>query len=60
MMRIYSHPRVAARRAVVETLSVVQTGQAQGGYVTNRVTKLFPATTASRQAIEKNGRGAQI
>ena len=47
MMRIYSHPRVAARRAGVETLSVVQTGQAQGGYVTNRVTKLFPATTAS-------------
>jgi integrase len=44
MMRIYSHPRVAARRAAVATLSVVR--QVQEGYVTNRVTNTLPDGTA--------------
>jgi integrase len=49
MMRIYSHPRLAAKRAAVEALATVrqatpatQTGQFEGGYVTNRVTKQLP------------------
>jgi len=60
MMRIYSHPRLAARRAAVETLSVVGTGQAGGGYVTNHVTRALPAKAQTRQVVEENGRGAQI
>ena len=50
MMRIYSHPRLAAKRVAVEALATVrqaapatQTGQSEGGYVTNRVTKQLPA-----------------
>ena len=43
MMRIYSHPRVAARPAAVEALGTVKAGQLEGGYVTNHVTKLLPA-----------------
>jgi len=60
MMRIYSHPRLAARRAAVETLCVVKTAQFQGGYGTNHVTKLLAAENEPGQATEKNGRGAQI
>jgi len=47
MMRVYSHPRLAARRAAVQTLGMVKPGQdggqLQGGYVTKRVTKQLPA-----------------
>ena len=47
MTRHYSHPRLAARRAAVEALSVIrpeaQTGQIHSGYVTNYVTKQLPA-----------------
>jgi integrase len=37
MMQIYSHPRMAARRAAVETLGAVKPG-----HVTTRVTKALP------------------
>ncbi len=43
MTRHYSHPRLAARRAAVESLATVKVGQFQGGYVTNHVTKQLPA-----------------
>jgi integrase len=50
MTRYYSHPRLAARRAAVESLATVkpvaQTGQFEGGYVTNHVTKQLPAQVA--------------
>ncbi|HLW79005.1 MAG TPA: tyrosine-type recombinase/integrase, partial [Terriglobia bacterium] len=43
MTRHYSHPRLAARRAAVETLATVRpatlTGQFERGYVTNHATK---------------------
>jgi len=42
MTRHYSHPRLAARRAAVETLMVAKTDQFPGGYVTNHVTKALP------------------
>ena len=49
MMRIYSHPRLAAKRVAVEALATVrqvtparETGQFEEGYVTNRVTKQLP------------------
>ena len=60
MMRIYSHPRLAAKRLAVEALATVKTGQSEGGYVTNHVTKELPAGLAAAEDIEKNGRGAQI
>jgi len=60
MMRIYSHPRLAAKRLAVEALATVKTGQSEGGYVTNHVTKELPAGFADAEVIEKNGRGAQI
>jgi len=60
MMRIYSHPRMAARRAAVETLATVKVGQFQGGYVTKHVTNALPLPSEESQAIEKIGRGAQI
>jgi integrase len=60
MMRIYSHPRMAARKAAVEALSTLKSGQSEGGYVTNHVTKGLPAPAQESQAIEKIGRGAQI
>jgi len=60
MMRIYSHPRLAAKRLAVEALATVKTGQSEGGYVTNHVTKALPAGFADAEVIEKNGRGAQI
>jgi integrase len=51
MMRIYSHPRLAAKRVAVEALATVrqatpaaQTGQFEGSYVTNRVTKQLPGS----------------
>jgi hypothetical protein len=47
MTRHYSHPRLAARRAAVETLATIkpapEKGQFEGGYVTNHVTKALPA-----------------
>jgi len=43
MTRHYSHPRIAARRAAVEALATVQSGDVRGGYVTNHVTKGLPA-----------------
>ena len=60
MMRIYSHPRVAARRAAVEALATVKTGQFEGGYGTNHVTKLLPAEVEAGQVVEKNNRGERI
>jgi integrase len=43
MMRIYSHPRLAAKRLAVEALATVKTGQSEG-YVTNHVTKQLSAS----------------
>jgi integrase len=60
MMRIYSHPRVAARRAAVEALATVKIGQFEGGYGTNHVTKLLPVKAEESQAIEKINRGERI
>jgi hypothetical protein len=60
MMRIYSHPRLAAKRLAVEALATVKTGQPEGGYVTNHVTKELPVGSIAAEVIEKNGRGAQI
>ena len=60
MMRIYSHPRLAAKRTAVEALATVKSGQSEGGYVTNHVTKALPAVTVEAEVIEKSGRGAQI
>ena len=42
MTRHYSHPRMAARRAAVETLGTVKPQAFEGGYVTNYVTKELP------------------
>jgi len=42
MTRHYSHPRMAARRAAVETLGTVKPAAFEGGYVTNHVTKELP------------------
>jgi integrase len=50
MTRHYSHPRIAARRAAVEALSVVKASQpalSQGGYVTNHVTKQLAASNGN-------------
>jgi len=60
MMRIYSHPRVAARHAAVEALGTVKIGQSEGGYVTNHVTKLLPAQVEASQVVEKENRGERI
>jgi integrase len=60
MMRIYSHPRLAARRAAVETLAAVKVGQFRVGYGTNHVTKQLPAGFAESQPIEKINRGERI
>ena len=60
MMRIYSHPRLAAKRMAVQALGTVNAGPREGGYVTNHVTKALPATTAEIQVVENVGRGAQI
>lgn len=49
MTRHYSHPRLAARRAAVEALSIIRPAASEaspaGGYVTNHVTKQLPAAT---------------
>jgi integrase len=46
MMRVYSHPRLTAKRDAVEALSAAkvlpQPARPVGGYVTNRVTKALP------------------
>lgn len=60
MTRLYSHPRLTARRLAVEALSTLKTGQFEGGYVTNDVTKALPASTAEAEVIEKSGRGERI
>jgi integrase len=60
MMRIYSHPRLAAKRLAVGTLGTLKTGPSKGGYVTNHVTNALPAGTVTVEVVEKNGRGAQI
>jgi hypothetical protein len=53
MTRHYSHPRIAARRAAVEALSIVKPTsnqeQPEGGYVTKHVTKALPAKTVTAQ-----------
>lgn len=43
MTRHYSHPRIAARRAAVETLVTARPGQLDGGYGTNHGTNQLPA-----------------
>ena len=60
MMRIYSHPRLAARRAAVETLAAVKVGQFRVGYGTNYVTKQLPREFVKSQPIEKINRGERI
>jgi hypothetical protein len=47
MTRHYSHPRIAARRAAVEALMTAKTGQFQGGYATNHVTKQLSASNGN-------------
>jgi integrase len=47
MTRHYSHPRIAARRAAVEALMTVKTGQFQGGYATNHATKQLSASNGN-------------
>jgi len=47
MTRHYSHPRIAARRAAVEALMTAKTGQFQGGYDTNHVTKQLSASNGN-------------
>jgi hypothetical protein len=47
MTRHYSHPRLAARRAAVEAITSVKasnSGESEGGNVTNHVTKELPAS----------------
>ena len=67
MTKLYSHPRLAARRAAVEAISVIRPVQAgqnppqiQGGHVTNHVTKALPVPMQNPQVIEEIGRGARI
>ena len=60
MMRIYSHPRMAARRAAVEVLATVKGGHFQGGYVTNHVTKALPTSVDGSQVVERVNRGERI
>ncbi len=64
MTRHYSHPRLAARRAAVEVLATVKVPPTlptpKAGYVTNHVTKAFPAASEGSQVIEEVGRGARI
>lgn len=47
MPRHYSHPRIAAPRAAVEALMTAKTGQFEGGYDTNHVTKALPERVLS-------------
>jgi len=51
MTKLYSHPRMAAKRAAVEALSRATQGPIQGeieaGYVTNSVTKQLPASVGA-------------
>ena len=47
MTRHYSHPRMAARRAAVETLGTVKPAPFEGGYVTNHVTKQLAASNGN-------------
>lgn len=44
MTKLYSHPRLAARRAAVAVLSSIKPASSEGGYVTNHVTKELPAS----------------
>ena len=60
MMRIYSHPRLAAKRLAVEALAAVKVDQSQESYVTNHVTKALPAASGEVEVVENSGRGAQI
>ena len=52
MMRSYSHPRLAAKRAAVKVLTVAQTSQSEGSYGTNHVTNAPPATTIKVEFVE--------
>lgn len=60
MMRVYSHPRLAARRVAVEALATVKPLVTEGGCVTKHVTKALPAAQGNLQAVEEVGRGARI
>jgi len=63
MTQRYSHPRLAARRAAVEAITsvtITNSGQFEGGYVTNHVTKALPSSIDESKLIESNGRDGQI
>ncbi len=51
----YSHPRLAARRAAVETLVKAQTPSAVEGHVTNHVTKRLIDGGQNSQVVESIG-----
>jgi hypothetical protein len=48
MTRHYWHPGIAARRAAAEALMTIKSGQFEGGYVTNHVTKGLLADAGAR------------
>jgi integrase len=60
VMRIYSHPQLAAKRLAVRALTTVRSGQSEGDYLTNPFTKSLPETTLEAAVLERNGRGARI
>ncbi len=60
MMRVHSHPRLAARRVAVEALATVKTPLPDGGCVTKHVTKALLAAQEASQVVEEVGRGARI
>ncbi|MGD0695071.1 MAG: hypothetical protein ABSB82_09480 [Terriglobia bacterium] len=45
MTRHCSHPRIAARRAALETLMTSKTSKFEGGYATKYVTNQLPAAS---------------
>ncbi len=64
MMRIYSHPRLAAKRPAVEALTTVKASAVnpcpKGVRVIDHVIIALPVVTADGEVIERNGRGARI
>lgn len=60
MTRHYSHPRLEAKRAAVQALSVVQPAHAPQGYVIKHVIKALSTPDGDSQTTERIGRGARI
>ena len=60
MMRIYSQPRLAAKRVAGKAPGAVNVGPREGDCVTNHVTKALPPVSREMEFIEKNGRGERI